>query len=448
VERRKLLIISYLFPPMGGIAVQRALSMAKYLPECGFDVHVLHAANAAAPVHDPGLLKHVPGEVTIHSALTLEVPFALRHWIWSIAGSKKSVSHWGVEPAPKAAKPSLPMRIAQRVLCPEPEVLWAPFATRAARRIIKRYGIECVLVTAPPFSAFLIGNALKTNIPGLKYIADFRDEWLTFYINNNDFQNNAFTRRRAAQIERQTVEAADLVIAVTESSLDEISSRYPDQPHEKFHCISNGFDPDAFSHFRPREHEGDGVLVTHVGTIYKNATPAYYFDALARLPEPIRSSFQTRFIGRLVDSERAALEAQGPSVQALGFMPQAEALRYMEDTDFLLLTMTDPISMPGKLYEYLATGKPILAVSPPGSEVDRLIRRTGAGWCADPARPGSVCEMLTNAYELTRNRDRRIGRSRDVARQFERPRLVEKYGSLIRQVVEEGMSRKPAEMAR
>ncbi len=86
------------------------------------------------------------------------------------------------------------MRIAQRILCPEPEVLWVPFATRAARRIIKEHRIDCVLVTAPPFSAFLIGNALKAENPDLTYVADFRDEWLTFYINNNDFQNTAHTR--------------------------------------------------------------------------------------------------------------------------------------------------------------------------------------------------------------------------------------------------------------
>ncbi len=150
----------------------------------------------------------------------------------------------------------------------------------------------------------------------------------------------------------------------------------------------------------------------------------------------IRESFRTRFIGRLVESERAALEAQGPSVQVLGFMPQSEALRYMEDTDFLLLTMTDPISMPGKFYEYLATGKPILAVSPPGSEVDSIIGNTGAGWCADPNSPASICEMLSHAHELIRNRDSRLRRKPDTARQFERPRLVRQYGSLISEVME------------
>ncbi len=87
--KRRLLIISYLFPPMGGIAVQRALSLAKYLPECGFDVHVLRAANAAAPVYDPGLLRHLPPQITVHTALTLELPFALRHRLWSLLGSKK-----------------------------------------------------------------------------------------------------------------------------------------------------------------------------------------------------------------------------------------------------------------------------------------------------------------------------------------------------------------------
>jgi glycosyltransferase involved in cell wall biosynthesis len=436
MSRHKLLIISYLFPPAGGIAVQRALSMAKYLPDCGFEVHVLTAANAAAPVYDSGLLRQVPRSVIVHHAMTLEVPFALRHRIWSLIGARPG----GSEPAAPYVRPrrSFPMKVAQRVFCPEPEVVWVPFAKRAARRIVEQYGIQCVLVTAPPFSAFLVGNALKRTFPSLKFVADFRDEWLTFYINNNEFQNTDFARQRAAEIERETIEASDLVVAVTDSSLKEIKGRYPSQPPAKFRSVSNGFDPEAFADFEPRVHGEDAVIVTHVGTVYKNASPRFYFEALAQLPEPIRMTFRTRFIGRVVDTEHEVLSAQGSSVQVLGFMPQAEALRYMEDTDYLLLTMTDRISMPGKLYEYLATGKPILAISPRGSEVDQMIRNHDIGWCADPTEPGTVVEMLMKALELARRRDGRFRHNRDIARRYERPQLVAHYAALMRQTIEGG----------
>ena len=93
--------------------------------------------------------------------------------------------------------------LVRRVLSPEPEVLWVPFALRKARRIVRRHGIEVVLVTAPPFSAFLVGNALKREFPYLTLVSDFRDEWLKFYLGTFDFQKGDYTRRRAAEIERE-----------------------------------------------------------------------------------------------------------------------------------------------------------------------------------------------------------------------------------------------------
>jgi glycosyltransferase involved in cell wall biosynthesis len=436
MKTRKLLIISYLFPPAGGISVQRALSMARYLPECGFEVHVLRAGNAESPVQDPGLLRNVPRSVEVHHAMTLEVPFELRHRIWSLFG-KSAKTQAKTEARPNGVqKPGLPMRLAQRILCPEPEVVWVPFAVRKATQIIRKHGIDTLLVTAPPFSAFLAGNALKRRFPHLRYVADFRDEWLTFYLNNNDFQNNKYARRRAPLIERETIQAADLVVAVTESSLDEIRSRYPSESPAKFHCVSNGFDPAAFAGFQARSHAEDRVVVTHVGTIYRNSSPRYYFEALQRLPESMRQKFHTRFIGRLTDPERANLEQQSVSVEIAGFMPQAQALRFMEDTDYLLMTMTDPISMPGKLYEYLATGKPILAIAPHGSEVDRMIRQNQLGWCAAPDQPTEIAAMLAAAYRVKNGTEAFRGRNREVAKQYERPAVLARYGKLIHGEIE------------
>src|SRR5215831_7970606 len=119
---RKILIISYLFPPVGGIGVQRALSLAKYLPQCGYEVHVLRATNAGGPVYDPDLVRHIPPEVKVHAAYTPEIPFALRQKLWSkLVGKGKPAE------APTAASPrgfSLKRFVAsaiKRLLCPEPE---------------------------------------------------------------------------------------------------------------------------------------------------------------------------------------------------------------------------------------------------------------------------------------------------------------------------------------
>ena len=437
LKPRKLLIISYLFPPMGGIGVQRAISLCKYLPQHGFDIHVLTASNAGGPVVDKGLLRLVPASVTVHSAFTPEIPFALRHRIWGMLRGERE-AHSPASPSsnqpgarPVSRPTSLPTRIAQRLLCPEPEVMWIPFALSKARKIIREHGIDCVLVTAPPFSAFIAGTQLKQDFPQIAYIADFRDEWLTFYINNNEFQNNPHARRRAVIIERETVEAADLVVAVNESSLEEIRKRYPQQDPLKFQCVPNGYDPDVFADFQPRSHGTKDLLITHVGTVHGTATARFFVQALHQLPSEIRSRIKARFVGRIIDTERSWLAQQGDSIEVLGFIPQKDAVRHMEDCDFLLMTMTDNLSMPGKFYEYLATGKPILAIASRNSIAHRTMLETGAGWCAEPDDPEGIQRMILRAFDAVSKRPFQWKHDPVIVRDYQRPALVARYAELI-----------------
>ncbi|MBI1787513.1 MAG: glycosyltransferase [Acidobacteria bacterium] len=425
---RKLLLISYVFPPAGGVAVQRALSLAKYLPPNGFEVHVLKASNAAVPTSDPDLLKQIPPSVTVHGAFTPELPYHLRQRIWALIGRGAKPT---AAPTPTHRGKSLPQRLIERILCPEPEVLWTPFALRKARSIIRDHGIEAVLVTVPPFSAFLVGNSLKREFPHLKLISDFRDEWLEFYLGDFGFQSGDYTRQRAEQIQRQTVEISDRIVAVTPSSLAKIQCRYPEQSRDKFVCITNGYDPDAFAGFTPRRHGRNRTLVTYVGTVYKPCSPRAYLDSLDAMPEEIRSRIETRFVGRVSDGERATLESRKSPVEVLGFRPHGEALKFIEETDYLLLTEASPITLPGKLFEYMATGKPILGLSPPGSECERVLRETGAGVCVDPANCAAVSAMIETAYQRAQAGDFSAPPDRELIRRYERPRLAADYGRLI-----------------
>lgn len=429
----RILIISYLFPPAGGITVQRALSFAKYLPQSDFQVHVLTAKNPGAPVQDPDLLKHVPPQVTIHRAWTPEVPFHVKKKLWSLispggGGEEKPAA------APKPASGGLKSRLSgaiRRALCPDPQVVWVPFAIRNAAAAIRKHGIDTVLVTAPPFSAFLIGNAVKRRFPHIKLISDFRDEWLRFYLTDFDFLNDDYIRRRAEAIERATIETSDLVVAVTRSSLSEIRSRYPQQPDRKFAWIPNGYDPEMFQDFQTKKHGSSKVVVTHVGTAYKTASPRYYLDALDSLPEHIRSRFETRFVGRIAETETALFRDRKSRVELVGLLPQAKALRHIEETDYLLLTMTNDFSLPGKLFEYLATGKRIIALSPPDGEVGKILRETGAGWCVDHEDAAAVRNMLITAAEAAGG-DAAARPDFDLIRRYERPRLAAELAETIR----------------
>lgn len=433
MPKPKLLIINYLFPPAGGIAVQRVISLAKHLPRLGFEVHVLSAGNAATPVRDPGLLKHVPPEVTVHRSFTPELPFEVQKKLWSLVSPPAKAAPAAPAPQP-SSRPGWKSRAAgliKKALTPDPQVVWVPFALRKARRIIRRHGIDAVLVSVPPFSTFLATNALKREFPHLRLISDFRDEWLNFYLEDFEFQGSSYTRRRAEEIERTTIQLSDLVVAVTHSSLQTIRDRYPDQPDSKFACVHNGYDADLFKGFTSRPHNQPKVLVTHMGTAYKTASPRYYLDALDQMPAEIRARIATRFIGRVSEEEQACLTGRKSDIQLLGFMSQSQALREVETTDYLLLTMTNDISLPGKLFEYLATGKPILALSPAHGEVNRILQATRAGWCVDPQDPVAIQEMLAKAIRLASDKSW-FQPDRDAIQGFERASLAELYGRRIR----------------
>src|ERR1700730_10113919 len=142
VTRDKILLISCYFPPAGGIGVQRALSLARYLPQNGFKVFVL-TARSSVPTVDAELMNRIPQEVEVHRTWTLEPPFRLRKKLWSRLNSSQGSA------AAKKTK-SIVTRKLKQLICPDPQVLWFPFAIRRASKLIRKKGIRTVLVTAPP----------------------------------------------------------------------------------------------------------------------------------------------------------------------------------------------------------------------------------------------------------------------------------------------------------
>ena len=227
------------------------------------------------------------------------------------------------------------------------------------------------------------------------------------------------------------MERSSRVVVVTRLILEETRARYPEQPAEKFVCIPNGFDPAAFAGFRSRPHQQPGFVVAYVGTVYSATSPRHYLDALDTLPADVRSQVETRFIGRITDEQRPLLENRGSKVTALGFVPQSDALRQMEEVDYLLLTMEDPTAATGKMYEYLATGKPILAVAPVNGEIGQVIQATRAGWCVDPQDRQGIADLLTRAFDPGRTLLERFQPDQAAIRAYERPRLARAFADLI-----------------
>jgi glycosyltransferase involved in cell wall biosynthesis len=428
-----VLLISYLFPPAAGIGSPRALSYARYLPDHGCRVFVLTAKFATTPYNDTRLLAKVPPETVVSRAFNPEVPYAFRDRIWKRvapprlapdlqreASAKSGGSLW-LRPAKAALR-----RMIERIACPDAQVGWAHFATRAAIRLIEKHDIDTVLCNIPPYSTMRIAVAVKRRYPRLKLIADIRDDWVGYYLPYFDSAATEYKRKLAVKLERELMECADYVSAVTPAQSRQIRERYPDQPSEKFLYHSNGYDPDVFRDFHSREHAGPGIVVTYFGSVYGNPvySPKRYLDAVDGLPEELRSRVETRFIGRVAAEAAPVLAGRKSSVRQLGFMPQEQGIRYLEESDCLLLIANDPGTHAGKLFDYLATGKPILALTPPDGEIGRVIRETGTGWCVDPENPAAIHDALISLGRRLQSGTEALQPNREAIRFYSWPEIV------------------------
>ena len=189
-----VLLVTYSFPPVGGVGVLRSASLARYFPGEGIRLDVLTARNASAVGTDSRLLKEIPAEVTVHRTITLDLPFGIKKRIKRlIAGARP--------PTPKPAgpatvdKPNFLKRALQDILQPDPQVTWLPVLSRAARRIVRERKIDLVLITVPPFSSVLLVERLRKDFPRLPIVTDFRDEWLS---TNFDMVSFLFSRSERA----------------------------------------------------------------------------------------------------------------------------------------------------------------------------------------------------------------------------------------------------------
>lgn len=429
----RLLLVTYEFPPKGGVGVQRPLKTARYLAEAGWDVTVLTVADPPASLWDPELLAELPASVRVERAWSLEptrMVQVFRRLIRPRAASAASAGSRGVSGLPRG-----PIRFIQAFFIPDEKFWWTPWAVRLGRRLHRETPFDCILASGPPFTALGIARRLSQSL-GVPWVADLRDPIVGGYFFRPLTPLHAALMRA---YERRVVRSASRVITATESWRSALMERHADAVG-RVTAIDNGFDPDDFADAPPDP--ADGFTVAYVGTFQGEIRVDTLLAAVVRArgaDDGFARDARVRLVGPLDAETRETIERLGADavVDRSGFVSHRQAIVEMRAATVLVLVLgSGPENahiVTGKLPEYLASGRPILALVPEGVAAD-VLRRAGACWIVHPDDIEGAAVALRDGYVQWKTGILPVPDPAVVA-EFDRRVLVARVGSILEEVL-------------
>ncbi len=372
----KVLIITYYWPPSGGAGVQRWLKFARYLPEFGWDPLILTVdpEYAAYPVTDDSLAGDIPDTLRV---LKTHATDYFRIY-------KKDRSRIPAAGFANSAEDSVKSRILRFVrgnfFIPDPRKGWNRHAFKKACSILEEENIEHVITTSPPHSTQLIGKRLKKRYPSIKWIADLRDPWTDIYY-YSQFYHTFIAKYLDSVYERKVLLNADKIITVGES-LKKSFCRKAEGIEEKTHVITNGFDEADF--YKADITPGREFTISYIGTLSDAYPIGSFIQAVGELVSKGRQ-IRLRFIGTVSPGQKEHIRKNLPEnlVEFIPYVDHISAIRYMMESHALLVIIPDHKSnrsiINGKLFEYIASGRPVICIGPVDGDASEIIRESDKG---------------------------------------------------------------------
>lgn len=425
-DEKKLLIITYYWPPAGGPGVQRWLKFVKYLPDFDIQPIVYIPENPTYPIMDEGLQKDVSDKAIILNNRIFE-PYQLASFF-----SKNSTQKISSGIISAAKKQTLLQRfllwIRGNVFIPDARFLWVKPSVRYLKKYIQENQIDTIITSGPPHSLHLIGLHLKKEL-NVTWLADFRDPWTTIGY-HKALKLSSYAEKKHKKLEREVLNTADIIIVTSKTTKEEFKA-ITSRPIE---VITNGYDVENIT----KQVLDEKFTLAHIGSFLSDRNPKLLWEALNELThenQNFAAHFQLKLIGK-VSQEILDSIAQfnlNDYVANLGYVSHQQALEHQRKSQVLLLIEIDSPEtksiIPGKVFEYLVSERPIIAIGPKDSDFAEIITSTNTGVFFTYEEKDKLKKTIESYFELYL--EKKLNVFPVGLQQYSRKKLTEQLVKLI-----------------
>lgn len=398
---KRVLIITYYWPPSGGSGVQRWLKFVKYLVKAGWEPIVFTPENPSFTIQDQSLQKDVPASVEVIKFPIWE-PYQLFFKVSALFGNKNVQQTDFISTGKKSFFKSISAWIRGNFFIPDARVFWVKPSVEYLIDFITRNKIDKIITTGPPHSIHLIGLRLKKLNPTLKWIADFRDPWSEWDLLDT-LSLTSLARRKHQNLEKQVLTKADRLITIAPYHVN----RFEVLSGRKVDLITNGFDEDDFKGIVSVK--TNKFTIRHVGVVDELRDPRPVMEAvnlICQSDSEFANQVTIEFVGKVNSAFKTYVNNDQQLSRITRFLDQVPHDKLLElygstDLQLLVLAHTDiaPGNLPGKFFEYLASGNPIVGIGPVQGDAAEILQHTRAGVIKDRNDKEGIKSELIRYYE-------------------------------------------------
>ena len=421
---KKVLIITYYWPPAGGPGVQRVVRFAKHLPQFGWQPIVLTVKHPTSPVDDESLLDDIAPESEIHKTNAIE-PFSLYNIFMGKRGRDKIPKDAIQKKERDSYKDKISRMVRANIFIPDARVGWIPWIIREGSKIIKSKNIEVIFSTSPPHS-LQIGAKHLAKKHSLKWIVDFRDPWVDAYW-EKDLKRIQVLAKLNKKMEQAVLIQANKITTPSEGYVPSAS----DSIRKKVIPIYTGFDT-----LNREKIETDSFNILFLGNLGKVQSPKCMFLALNNMSSEMKSNIQMLFVGKVFDDHRQLYDAYPEiNITEMDFLPFREAMEFSRSASLLLFivheTSYSKDYIPVKIFDYLSLRKPILALGNGKSKIEQILVETGSGELIEKHDIKGISNFIKKKYSEWEANKYVLLPENQILKKYETKDSVEKLVSLF-----------------